>query len=837
MRIIIDLQGAQTQSRFRGIGRYTISLVKAMISNTSNEILLVLNGHFPESVLDIRNTFKDLIDDEKIYIWYGPMPISEINPTNLWRHETAEKIREAFLLKLNPDLILITSLIEGLSDNFVCSIGNLKKKILTAVILYDLIPLMNPNTYLTSKISRKWYENKVDNYEKADLILSISESARQEGIQYLNVNSDTIVNISTASDEIFHPIMMLEDEIDNLKLKFNIKKDFLLCSGATDDRKNHKRLINAFSKLDREVRNKHQLVLAGGLPDDVRNRFYGYAKEYGLNENDLIITGRVSDDELVKLYNLSKAFVFPSWHEGFGLPALEAMMCGKAVIASNTSSLPEVVGFEDALFDPFNINSIVEKMEKVLIDENFRINLENHCFTRSKLFSWESTAKIALKSIENCYEKNKIRNQNYNETEIRKLLIENIATQNSFYSEEDILKTAISISKNHRVENEYQLFVDISELIKYDNKTGIQRVVNNILNEFMKKKLYGFTIIPVYARTDKTYYYAYEYIDRNIHVDKLMFLDEPIKYYKGDVFLGLDLIHNNIMNLKKNIYDELYSAGVNLYFIVYDLLPIEFPIYSADGVSKNHELWLNVVTSYNGVFCISKSVLNSLNKWIKSNKKDTLNDFKIDYFPLGTEIYSTKLIDNNFLLHANLKDSMKKRFNFLMVGTLEPRKAHLQILRAFEILWLNEKDVNLIIVGKAGWKTESLINDINSHAELDNRLFWIKDADDSLLEEIYKDSTCLLAASYGEGFGLPLLEAAQRKLPIIARDIPVFREVAGDGAYYFDDTESISTVVNSLNEWIKLYDKNTHPKSDNIHYISWRESSNCLLNKILEDIK
>ena len=95
-----------------------------------------------------------------------------------------------------------------------------------------------------------------------------------------------------------------------------------------------------------------------------------FAREEGLEEGELILTGFVPEEDLLACYRACKLFIFPSWHEGFGLPALEAMLCGRAVIAANTSSLPEVIGREDALFDPFDTDAIVRKMAQVLSDDN-----------------------------------------------------------------------------------------------------------------------------------------------------------------------------------------------------------------------------------------------------------------------------------------------------------------------------------------------------------------------------------------------------------------------------------------------------------------------------------
>jgi glycosyltransferase involved in cell wall biosynthesis len=162
-----------------------------------------------------------------------------------------------------------------------------------------------------------------------------------------------------------------------------------------------------------------------------------------------------------------------------------------------------------------------------------------------------------------------------------------------------------------------------------------------------------------------------------------------------------------------------------------------------------------------------------------------------------------------------------------MVGTLEPRKGHLQVLDAFECLWKEDKPINLVIAGKKGWMVDDLVERLSGHSELNKRLFWLQCISDEYLERVYAESTCLIAASYGEGFGLPLIEAAQYKLPIIARDIPVFREVAGEHAYYFpfEDTQEL---VSSIKDWLEQYEIGEHPKSKKLPWLTWGQSSKQL---------
>jgi Glycosyltransferase len=224
----------------------------------------------------------------------------------------------------------------------------------------------------------------------------------------------------------------------------------------------------------------------------------------GLTKNDVIITGYVPDDELIAMYNLCELFIFPSLHEGFGLPVLEAMSCGAPVIGSNTTSIPEVIGREDALFDPYSVDSIANKIKEVLTDENFRNELREYAIKRSKEFSWDKSAKIALEAFED------IKPSNYR-------VIYNITTEDdlvekiSHYkeSEKELAYIAQMISLNIKsTSNLKQFFVDVSAISRTDLKTGIQRVVRAQLIELLKNPPKGYRVEPIYL-TDEGGYWHY----------------------------------------------------------------------------------------------------------------------------------------------------------------------------------------------------------------------------------------------------------------------------------------------------------------------------------------
>ncbi len=403
MRIVIDMQGAQTESRFRGIGRYTLSFAQGIARNRGeHEVFLALNGLFPHTIEGIREAFQGLLPQENIRVWYAPGPVQEIDPDNAQRRQSAELIREAFLASLNPDVIHITSLFEGYIDDAVSSVGLLDTRTPVTVSLYDLIPLLNPDHYLKPNPNyEQYYMRKVGHLERAHGLLAISNFSRQETLDTLKVPDERVTNVSTAIEAHFQPIQVSAADAQALQAKFGLAKPFVLYTGGADERKNLPRLIQAFAKLSAPLRNSHQLLFAGKMSEGDWHGLNHEARKAGLREDELRFTGYVTEEELVQLYNLCELFVFPSWHEGFGLPALEAMACGAPVIAANTSSLPEVIGLDTALFDPLDVASITAKMTEALGNVLFLEAQRSHALLQARQFSWSETARRAVQAFEN----------------------------------------------------------------------------------------------------------------------------------------------------------------------------------------------------------------------------------------------------------------------------------------------------------------------------------------------------------------------------------------------------------------------------------------------------
>lgn len=834
MRIVIDMQGAQTESRFRGIGRYVMSFAQAVARNIEeHDLFLVLSSYYPETIQPIRDAFYDLLPRDHIRIWHAPGQVSLRSIENAGRNEISELLREDFILRLNPDIVHITSLFEGYVDDAVASIGRIDSGIPVSVTLYDLIPYLNPGEYTNNNSQfEAYYSKKIEDLKKAQLCLSISDYTRREALANLPFNESQIVNVSTAVDEKFIAVERNSVESDYILEKFGINSSFILYTGGVDKRKNLPRLIEAFSKLDVVTREGVQLVFAGNIPEPDKEELLLQASSCELESHELCLTGYVDDDDLIALYTLCTAFVFPSWHEGFGLPALEAMACGAAVIASNSTSLPEVIANDEAMFDPFDVDSIAQKIEQVIVDRDFRSRLKLHGLNRAEYFSWDETAKKSVSAWERVCSKKLPVCKEIPEPNSTTHLIYEVASIANRYSLSNLEAISIAISQNQNSGLQRQLMVDVSELCQRDSATGVQRVVRSYLSQLLRNPPQDFRIEPVYATTTSGYRYARKFVREFLDLDEVAVDDEPIRWKRGDIFFGLDMQHHVQLN-QMQFYDLLRLEGVTVKFLIYDLLPIQLDGYFSLTDSKAlHEKFLRMVADTDGAICISQATADSYKSWLVENHITTGKGFQLTPVHIGGDINSSKpskgLPDNA----EEILEHIRKRITFVCISTIEPRKKQEQILDAMELLWNEGSDLNIVLVGQKGWKIDQLAERIHSHREYNVRLFWLQGVSDEYLSEIYSACTCLIVASINEGFGLPLIEASQHGLPVIARDIPVFREVAGDYAYYFSG-DSPHELGNAIKGWLALFSRSEHPTSSNMAWLTWEQSTEKLLDALV----
>jgi glycosyltransferase involved in cell wall biosynthesis len=400
MRLVIDLQGAQGASAERGIGRYSRELALAMAREArGHEVIIALNGALQRTAERLRSEFAAILPPANIRLWYPPAGISELRESPL--RPAAEILRAQFLASLAPDLVHVSSLFEGLTDDVVtCSPVSMPRLPLVATC-YDLIPLIRRDEYFgpggALTVGSRWYYRVLQEMSLCDGLLAISESSRGEAIGHLGFPQDRIFDVQAGIHGDFRRAELAGADRERFRTRYGISKPFILFLGAGDIRKNEAGLIAAYARLPQHLRSAHQLVIVGKMePEELRK----IATEHGVPAEAFIVIHFVAESDLAALYSECALFVFPSFHEGFGLPVAEAMACGAPVIASNSSSLPEVAGRPDILFDPADPADIARRMAQVLDNPTFRAELAAYGPAQAGRFTWCNSAGKAWDALE-----------------------------------------------------------------------------------------------------------------------------------------------------------------------------------------------------------------------------------------------------------------------------------------------------------------------------------------------------------------------------------------------------------------------------------------------------
>lgn len=1004
MKMLLDMQGTQCQSRYRGIGRYSLGLAKAFaaLAAERHDLRFAFNAQLDEATDSVITALAPHADSGQRQLIKSLRDVSAQQAGNETRRRAAEKVYRHAMEQSGADLVWYSSMIEGYVDDAVIP-QEPPRGALSVATLYDLIPLHEPDAYLNHPRVRAWYEAKVKALSQCDLLLSISEWVRGDAIARLGIGSKRIVNIGAGVDEQFRRPSNVLELTPEVQRRHGIAKSFVLYNGGFDERKNVARLIQAFGDLPTDIRARHQLVIVGRVSDEQMALLSVAMRRAGAAES-VVFTGFVPDAELIELYACCALFVFPSTLEGFGLPPLEAMACGAPVIASNTTSLPEVMGEPRATFDPSKNSAITEKMHDVLTQPSFADELRVHGQRQAQKFTWRAVAERALQAIEQLPAQRTAQrptskdkstppsllclcgssppawlnqlSQHYRlevvalpvdaaqasplvqkhlqnaqrilyavrEDEMARLapwiqtwpgaillgtatgaaippsahdtnrvatcyqtggfgslhgldygtpdrlkdaqmmlrgnclgifvchanaaLAQEIAgatpvvtlpqseqaalcaaqlerwcnrsslareleviddlgtTIASSLDEDDLARVSDAIVSARPPAETAQWLVDVTQIARNDIGTGIQRVVRSILTHWLETPPPGVRIEPV-AFVDGRYRYARRYALGVLGLDPNALTDELVDASPGDTYVGLDWTAETLPASESQLRDW-HRLGVSIHFVINDLLPVSMPEAFHPYARSLFTGWLRRVGMLaDHLHCISRATAAELAAWlVDANLPYQFGRTPtIDSFPLGVEFTAREATPS--VLSPELTEAAAARPTLLMVGTLEPRKGHTQALDALEQLWAQGQELNLVIVGHYGWLVESLVKRLENHQERNRRLFWLDQADDGVLASIYGITTALLAPSLGEGYGLPLVEAAHRRLPVIARDLPVFREVMGNYPAYFTATTP-AELADAIAGWLANRPASGEPR----HWPGWRESAASLARAI-----
>jgi glycosyltransferase involved in cell wall biosynthesis len=368
-----------------------------------------------------------------------------------------------------------------------------------------------------------------------------------------------------------------------------------------------------------------------------------------------------------------------------------------------------------------------------------------------------------------------------------------------------------------------QLLVDVSVISRGDAGTGVQRVVRALLLQLLQAPPSGYNVRPIEAGR----WHRYRYARAPFATGLWPAPGGKLVVGRGDLYLGLDLATYNVIRHYRQ-FNRWKLAGARFAFIVHDLLPVSHPEWFSRKSVNAYRGWIRNLAIYaDAAFCVSRAVRDELGVWLDARLGAQRDSVSLGWFHLGGDIQaSLPSAGKSPGFDAQLAH-MVARPSVLMAGTLEPRKGHALALAAFEALWREGRQVNLVIVGRAGWGIDALLSRLRGHAEAGRRLIWLDDASDEMLSEVYRACAGLLMASEGEGFGLPIAEAAQAGLPILARDLPVFREIAGEHASYFRGNTP-ELLAADIGSWLDLVRAGRAVTSAGIRRLTWEESARML---------
>jgi glycosyltransferase involved in cell wall biosynthesis len=400
MKFLLDLQTLQSESRSRGIGRYCGGLAQALLTGPDGgNALTLLNSaiYNGETFDEVKQFISRCGAADRLHVLHGLERIQGRLSAKVSRLRAAETLYDAFVNSLGADIVHIASPFEGYSDETVVGWTELSwSGPLRAATVFDLIPFEESEVELADPTRSFWYRRRYAGLAKADVYLAISEHTRQVTMNLLNVPGDRVVNILADADAKFRKIALTPDERSKLLARYRITKPFVMHTGVLEARKNVATLIRAFALLPPELKATHEIVVVADATPPQMAVLNRVAREAGLNPSQVVFTGFVPDEDLVGIYGQARAFVMASLTEGFGLPLLEAMRCGAPVLGSERTSVPEVVGNAEYLFDPARPEALAEKLVLMLTDDGYRQRALAHAATQEKKFSWrESAARVS----------------------------------------------------------------------------------------------------------------------------------------------------------------------------------------------------------------------------------------------------------------------------------------------------------------------------------------------------------------------------------------------------------------------------------------------------------
>lgn len=373
MHVVVNAQLLSTAHTYRsgGISRYSYCLLQALRGDAGgHRVTALVGGSSVPAGLEETPTFRVLPSG-----WPSDRPAARI----VWE----QVVQPLLLRRLRPDVL------HGLS--YALPLAHVGAMVVTVL---DLSFLRFPQYF---NRANRVYLGAMTRLavRRARRVIAISEFTRTEIVRLLGVPPERVAVVHCGVDERFRPVRD-PAVLETFRRERGLPERFILYLGTIEPRKNLERLLDAYARIRRHL--PHKLVLAGGRGWKAEGV---YARIAALDlERDVLLPGYVPMEEQPLWYNGADVYVYPSLYEGFGLPPLEAMACGTPVVASWTSSLPEVVGEAGVQVDPESVEDIVRGLRIVLEDPERRAALQAAGQERARPFTWEAAARRWYEVVE-----------------------------------------------------------------------------------------------------------------------------------------------------------------------------------------------------------------------------------------------------------------------------------------------------------------------------------------------------------------------------------------------------------------------------------------------------
>lgn len=813
MRIWFDGQCFQTASRNRGIGRYCAEFVTALGHHHSDlEIHVSLNASMPDTAVTAFAALEPLIGRNNIHVWQGLTNEGEAQSGLSRERRLSELALVHHVNCLNPDVAISASPFEGQFDPAVPLLPNAALEVPAIGIFYDAIPWRFPDRYLPGEAVKEFYRRRLFSYQGFNSVLAISKFSQTEAELLLQPKACVNISAGVSRDFLSH---LAKSAVTS---KPELSDGFILYVGALDWRKNVKVIVEAIARLPDEIRLNSVFALAGDHPGPLIDELRSLWASRGLPAENFFPCGLVSDSDLVDLYRRAAVLVQPSLMEGFGLTALEALVCGVPVLAARAGALPEIVKEEDWLFDPASPDELCSRLHRVLTDTELSEKVAKRKSVAEVEFTWEKTAKIAHSEISatSGQEKSDVQRSL---SEKRQAIAE---LAKPLEIEVDVAAQIMALAELPK-DAGHRLLIDATSTIHSQHNSGIQRVVRRVSQHAPVAAESRFSSVHVFYCNDVSGAF-----DTHGNLK-----DKPAKTPGNRLVLGRN---DHIFALdsswefheqQADFYREARLRGARITSCIYDTVPLSTSGFCARGMPDVFTSWLKMALQYStGLMCISKAVADEMVTLLTAMQFP--RPMNVGYWQLGADLDGSG--------PSAAKAIKGQRFkSFLMVGTVEPRKGYNVALSAFEDLWSRGADVRLTIVGRYGWGANDIARRIRDNPEFGRKLIWHAEATDQLLKDCYEQSDALIAASFAEGFGLPIVEAGHLGKPVLASDLDVFREVStgSNGVCFFrvGDEQDLAEKIMSLSAGHGEFQVSSDGPRQ--HWPDWSESTTQLLDKLL----